>query len=33
MRVVRAGGIDCLVTAEANGDISVWDILEFLRGV
>jgi WD40 repeat protein len=33
MRVVRAGEIDCLVTAEANGEISVWDILEFLRGV
>lgn len=27
MKMVNAGGIDCLVTAEANGEISVWDIL------
>lgn len=33
MKIVTINNIDFLVTAEANGEISVWDILEFLRGV
>jgi hypothetical protein len=27
MKIVKSEGIDCLVTAEANGEISTWDIL------
>jgi hypothetical protein len=33
MKAVTIDESDYLVTADSNGDISTWDILEFLKGV
>ena len=33
MKIVTFDELDYLVTASTNGDIRVWDILEFLKQV
>lgn len=33
MKAAKVDDVEYLVTAEANGEVKVWDILTFLEGV